>query len=690
MAQPERHLAALLSADAVGYSRLIAQDETGTVAALEDRRRFLSSLVEQRGGRVVDSPGDNLLAEFPSAVEAVRCAVHFQQGVGERNSRVPEERQMQFRVGIHLGELLARNGRLYGDGINVTARLERLAEAGGICVSRTVYAEVHGKLEIEFEDLGDREVKHVAEPVHVYRVRGPGVASTEAGIPPTFTPRAVRSTRAGHWLAAAAVAVGAIGAAVLFWPQDAPDKPIRSIAVLPLQNLSGDPEQEYFADGVTEDLIGALGQVGALRVPSHRSVLRFKDTTEPLPEIAAELGVDALIEGSVRREGDQVRITVQLIDGTTDYHLWHESYDEELSSILGLQARIARTVAQRVKVTLAADAADRLASERTVVPAAYDEYLRGRQLQSLHGLFAAPEQVEHLERAIALDPDFGQAHAWLGMAYFELAFARWAPPNEAMPKAREHALRAQELGAKDANQVLGYVALYYDRDWKTAREIFQRDGGESTYTMWADGVRLCILGELEVCLAKQREAEEAEPLDLNMRSLGLFSRVSARRYEEAIEGANALLAVVPRMPSAYHVLWIAHLLKGEHDEAVLALSRSLFQMNVNPPFFQSVYREAGLRGFLFAVLVEQERRWHKLGVGAADIASLYAYLGDEDSAFKWLDRAYDDRDPQLPMVVNAWPIMDPVRSDPRFTELAERLGIPMVEPDGPLVAPLPN
>ena len=246
----------------------------------------------------------------------------------------------------------------------------------------------------------------------------------------------------------------------------------KSIAVLPFVNMSADPDQEYFADGVTEDLIGALAGIKALRVPSHRSVLRFKGTKESLPQIAAELGVDALIEGRVRRVGDQVRITAQLVK-SSDEHIWHQSYDEDLREILTLQARIARAVADRVQVTLTASETERLTIERSVVPAAYDAYVRARKLQRIQFGFAATEIVELLEQAVALDPDFVSAHVWLAYAYWSVAVYNFAPSKGQTPKARAHAEKALALGGVEANITLGNIAAYYDWDNAKATELYQ-------------------------------------------------------------------------------------------------------------------------------------------------------------------------------------------------------------------------
>ena len=466
----------------------------------------------------------------------------------------------------------------------------------------------------------------------------------------------------------------------------------KSIAVLPFVNMSADPEQEYFADGVTEDLIGALAGIKALRVPSHRSVLRFKGTKESLPQIAAALGVDALIEGSVRRVGNQVRITAQLVN-SSDEHIWHQSYDEDLREILALQARIARAVADRVQVTLTASETERLTTERSVVPAAYDAYVRARKLQRIRFGFAATEIVELLERAVALDPEFVSAHVWLAYAYWSVAVYNFAPSKEQAPKARAHAQIALELGGVEANITLGNVAAYYDWNNAKAMELYQsvRDARPhtafSTDAWTLQGMVLCVLGEWEKGLNQMREGSDADPLYFAQRGWVLNYEARSRRYDSAIAGAHAVLAIEPNIPNAYLALYQAHWWKGEFDEFVATNASLLKQTGMDPAPFLEAYSNGGIRVYMRTWIAFYEDWWSRTGVGAVWLAQFYAYLGEADLAFEWLERGYEERDSHLSSVFNTNPAFDPIRDDPRFAALAERVGIPLVEPDGPLVTP---
>jgi adenylate cyclase len=414
----ERKLAAILSADAVGYSRLMAEDEEGTARTLAACRHLISDLVGQRAGRVVDAPGDNVLAEFPSVVDAVRCAVQIQEELKRRNSELPEGRRLLFRIGVNLGDVLVEGDRIVGDGVNVAARLESLAEPGGVCISGMAFDHVEGKLEIGFEDLGAQRVKNLTRPLRVFRVllAGASGAAAEAG-------RAPRATQ--RWLAVAAAALAA-ALVIAFWqwpvpPHESPagalPLSIHSLAVLPLENLSGEAEQEYFTVGMTEAIIGQLAKIASLSVVSRTSVMQYAGVRMPMGEIARKLGVDAVVEGSVLRAGDGVRVTVQLIDARNDRHLWAQSYERDLRDVLALQGEVARAIAREVQVVLSPADRAKLDTARPVNPEAYEAFLRGSFLQRKQGASNHVKAVDLLERAVALDPQYAPAWARLADAY---------------------------------------------------------------------------------------------------------------------------------------------------------------------------------------------------------------------------------------------------------------------------------
>jgi adenylate cyclase len=320
----ERRLAAILSADVKGYSRLMGDDDVATVETLTAYRETMTKLISQHRGRVVDSPGDNLLAEFSSVVAAVQCSVRIQEEFTARNADLSVDRRMEFRIGVNLGEVIIEGDRIYGDGVNVAARVQGLAEGGGICISGSVCDEISSKLSLDCESLGEQILKNIDEPVRVYRVRVD--SSTRGEAPPGS-----QSAEAGPGLAVC-------------------EKP--SVAVLPFANMSDDPEQEHFTDGITDDIITDLAKVGGLAVVARNSAFTYKNRAVKIPDVGRELGVRYVLEGSVRKVGDQVRITAQLVDAVAGHHLWAERYDRNLNDIFGVQEEISQKIAIALKVIL--------------------------------------------------------------------------------------------------------------------------------------------------------------------------------------------------------------------------------------------------------------------------------------------------------------------------------------------------
>ena len=386
-----RRLAAILAADVAGYSRLMGADEEGTLAALKEIRRELADpKIKEHRGRIVKTTGDGLLLEFASVVDAVRCAVEVQREMAERNAEVPTEKRIQFRMGINLGDIIKDGRDIYGDGVNVAARLEALAAPGGICVSRVVRDQVRDKLDFAFEDLGEQQVKNIARPVRVYRV---------------------------HELGAAAKSP--LGPASPLLPL--PDKP--SIAVLPFANMSGDPEQEYFADGMVEEIITALSRIRWLFVIARNSSFTYKSQSVDVKQVGRELGARYVLEGSVRKSGNRVRITGQLIDAITGAHLWADRFDGSLEDVFDLQDKVAFNVAGVIEPALQAAETARSVNRPTNDLTAYDLYLRAYAIY-LASRSRIPDALQILDQAIERDPEFGLARAFAALLLAQL-LRRW-------------------------------------------------------------------------------------------------------------------------------------------------------------------------------------------------------------------------------------------------------------------------
>ncbi|KKL97920.1 hypothetical protein LCGC14_1829590, partial [marine sediment metagenome] len=376
----KRKLSAILSADVKGYSRLMQDDESSTIQTLKAYRDLMTSLVQEYRGRVVDSPGDNVLSEFGSVVDAVECAVKIQQKLKEKNAELPESRRMEFRIGINLGDVVEEGERIYGDGVNITARVEGLAEGGGICISASVYDQVETKLDLNYEYPGEHSVKNILKPIRAYRVRiGEGAESSEV--------------------------VSASGA-ILSMKSDGNGTPgKRSIAVLPFVNMSADPEQEYFSDGMTEDLITDLSKISGLFVIARNSVFTYKGKSVKVEEVGKELGVRYVLEGSVRKADNRVRITAQLIDASSGGHLWAERYDRDLKDIFALQDEVTKEIVSALAVKLTEDERKSIAFAPTDNVEAYDYRLRGSEYFARATKEAVAQARQMYEKAIELDPE---------------------------------------------------------------------------------------------------------------------------------------------------------------------------------------------------------------------------------------------------------------------------------------------
>jgi adenylate cyclase len=399
---PERRLAAVLAADMVGYSRLMEVDETGTLARLKTHRiELIDPAIAKNRGRIIKTTGDGMLVEFHSVADAVMCAAEVQRRMARRNADVSPARWMQFRIGINLGDVIVEENDIFGDGVNVAARLEMLAEPGGICVSGAVRDQVGDRLDdVAFEDLGDQSVKNIARPIRVFRVRLEPDATT--------APADAKD-------AAVATAIS--------------KKP--SIAVLPLVNMSGDPEQEFFADGLTEDIITELSRFHDLLVISRNSTFVYKGKAVKVQEVAREFGVDYILEGSVRKAGDRIRVTVQLIDAETDRHIWAERYDRELEDIFAIQDEMTRAIVATLPGRVEAATHDRAKRKPTDNMAAYECVLTARVLHHRSMREDNAEAQRLLDRALALDPNYAHAHAWKACVLGQTWVYEWCADRDA-------------------------------------------------------------------------------------------------------------------------------------------------------------------------------------------------------------------------------------------------------------------
>ncbi len=645
-----RKLAAILYADVADYSRLTGEDEDSTHRTLGEYLDLITTTVDSHRGEVMHYAGDAVLARFQAVVDAVSSATDIQTQLAALNEGLPDEREVRLRIGVHLGDVIEDRGDIYGDGVNIAARLESLAHPGGICVSEAVRSAVKTSLDLLYEDMGEQVLKNIAERIRAFRL----VDSDR--------PRAATVSQA---------------------PSALPDKP--SIAVLPFANMSTDPENEFFSDGITEEIINALVQVDALHVASRTSSFYFKGKTLEMREIAERLRVTTLLEGSVRRAGTRVRITAQLIDVAKDEHLWSERFDREIEDIFAIQDEIARTIADRLKVSLEDGADTPLVKPHTENLEAYQLYLKGRSILYKRGL-VIPRGLECFNQALALDPDYALAHAGLADGNTMLGYYGFAPGKETMPQAKKAATQALELAPDlaEAHNAFAIVSLLHDRDWQTAERAFRRAlelnpqyvQARSWYGLF---YLQFVAGRFEEGLAELRRCVEIDPLcGYNAAVLGVGLGL-AGYHEEAIEQA---VKATELDPDAYHTRWILQVVYGwasRYQEAEQAGEEALAISGRHPwamAILAATYGNWGKPEKASAIYEELKARTGReyIQPSMLAVAALSAGLLDEGVAL--FSRAYEQREPFLTIVARLWPEFAPLREDPRGQEIIVKMEFP--------------
>jgi adenylate cyclase len=666
-----RRVCAVLLADVTGFSTLMGENDERTAHAVHHLQSIAQGIVSDNNGRAEPVAGDALFATFDSVVAAVQAAVAIQRRIADE---AVEGEPLQIRIGVHLGDVLLRDGRAFGDAINIAARLEALARPGTICVSEGVYRQVRNKFDEQFVDLGRQQLKNISDPVHAYLIVPKGVARGPA-------PRRA----AMRWaVVAATLIVVAVGGGVAVWryrqpaaPSVAGNEDRKSIAVLPFVNMSSDKENEYFSDGITEDLITALSKVSGLHVAARTSSFAFKGKNEPIESIGAQLHVGAVLEGSVAKAGNQVRITAQLINVENGYHLWSDSYDRDLQDIFAIRSQVAQTVAKALQVTLVANERHTLDQKPTEDLEAYQLYLKGRHAAAT---FADPvTAMRYLQQAIARDPNYA-------LAYDGLAYYYWAATDgilsgsECLPRAREAAEKALQLDPSlaEAHTWLGSVHWWYDRDYAAARREF-----EAAVTMQPDlasahevyGWFLVAAGQVDEGLAESRRAVELDPLSSETNAALGINLYLTRHYDEAIKQLRSAINTDPDYGYAHGFLGRAYARTGRFSEAIAELHTAM--QPVSGPEAEAAlgrtYADAGDRGKATDVLNHLREQMREQFVSAAFLATVHIGLGEVDEAFAALEEAAA----QHSYYAGWWkldPELDPLRSDPRFTALLEKVG----------------
>ena len=621
----KRKLTSIFSADAVGYSRLMENDEEATVCTITSYREVIATLIKQHNGMVIDSPGDNLLAEFVSVVDAVQCAVSVQNEINARNEDLQENRKMQFRIGINLGDVIQEGERIYGDGVNIAARLEGLADPGGICISKSAFDQIERKLPYGYEFIGDQTVKNISKPVGAYRVMlEPRV--TISGKPGKEKVSGFRQVALLTGMAAGVILAVAVGI-WQFYPKspkvDArsvenaisafPEQP--SIAVLPFTNMSNDPEQDYFCNGIADQIINAISKIPYIEVIARHSSFTYKGKSVKVQQIADDLGVRYILEGSLHRDIENVRINTRLIDAETGRHLWAENYDRKLDDIFSVQDEICKNIMVALQVKLTEGEMARMNAD-TVKIKAYEKYLKAMEYYYRRTKEDVIVSRQVAQEAIALDPEYAAAYLLIGWTYLdEIWFGMTKSPSESIARAEEMVqitISLHGVTARENALLCGIYLLRKDLDKAIAhgqRAVEQSPNNAGAHNIL--GIALRSNGQYEEAILRTQKALRLNPFKpVNRLDQLAWAYLYSKQYEKAISTWNETLERNPDYLFAYMGLTAAYWFIGSEDQARQAAKRVL---KINPKFSVSYWEK---RAYLKDEAAKEQLfdAWRKAGL----------------------------------------------------------------------------
>jgi len=585
--------------------------------------------------------GDGFLVEFASVVEAVNCAVQAQDEMRQVNERRSENERVHARIGIHVGDVVHSGGDILGDAVNVAARLQPLATAGGICVTRQVIDQVQGRVQYKMNRLGVRELKNIRHPVELYTVEVPKglTESEELALDP------------------------------------------RRIAILPFANLSADPNDRYFADGMTEELISTVSRIGELSVISRTSVMRYKDTIMPIGDIGRELSAGSLLEGSVRKAGNKVRITTQLIDAKNDKHLWAQSYDRDLTDIFAIQGDIAEQVAGALKVKLLSKEKEALEQKPTGSPESYSLYLKGRYFWNERTRESVKKAIRYFEEAVRLDPNFALAYSGLADCYLILEDRGWASHAEAGPLTKGYAEKALELD-RDLAEAHASLGLVLDEQWdltgaeKELKRAIALKPNYATAYHWYSSL-LASMGKQEEALEFEKRALELDPYSSTFSQGLAIHLLLMGRAREAIAQFEKTVKADPGFDSVHFFKAWAHERVGDFDQAIEEAKKSAETQGnagLGKMSLAAIYARAGRREQATKLLEEIQTTPSGDYVSPAWVALVKFSLGENDEAFGWLNKAYQEHDGFL-HDFREFPWCAEYRTDPRWLEIERKMGL---------------
>jgi adenylate cyclase len=644
VAQSRRRLAAIMFTDMVGYSALAQVDEASALAVLDRHNQLLRPIFSKYGGREIKTVGDAFLVEFESALDAVRCALQLQRSLRDYNAASADEGKVRIRIGIHVGDVVEIDGDLLGDAVNIASRIEALADPEGISVTQQVYDQVQNKIATRFVKLPSVSLKNIRLPMSVYRV-------------------------------------------VLPWSSERVDGPHSrgigglNLAVLPLANISPDPNDEYFADGLTEELISQLSQVRDLTVIARTSVLPYKLAPKSIAQVGSELGVDTILEGSVRKAGSRMRITLQLIDVDSQHHMWASSYDRDVGDVFAVQTDIAERTAGALRLELSKTRRPRLTRMPTADPAAYDLYLRGLVAASDPDETVIQEAVRCFEEATRLDPTFAEAFAaWANL--FVIAAGDYLPMREVIPKARVLVARALELdpGSSDAHAALANIALQYDHDWVQAESEFEKaitlnPSNAVAYRFYT--LLLIVLERFDEAREMCRRAIRLDPGRDSQQSTLAWAELESGNFDAAFAYAEKARDNHPGSVGNHVLLGTFYLAAGRKQDALREADSPLDGATEDNRFDHALLNALVGRGEAAReVAARAERGEAKSYTSATHLAMLYAALGERGRALDLLEQDFRDGD-RILWLHHRGVYFDSIREDPRFVALLREYGLPV-------------
>jgi adenylate cyclase len=639
MSGEQRRLAAVMFTDIVGYSSLAQKNEQLALEVLEQHREIVRRIVARYNGREVKTMGDAFLIEFDSALEAAQCAVKIQRTLHDYNQRSVVERRVHLRIGVHVGDVLRRQNDILGDAVNIASRIEPLAEPDEICISQQVFDQVRNKIDCAVENLGPRQLKNIEFLVDVYRIL-PSWEKHEAA-------------------------------------QITLDR--KRIAVLPFLNISPDPKDEYFADGLTEELIARLSSIGGLKVIARTSIMRFRGTTKSVGQIGKELKSGTVVEGSVRKAANRLRVTTQLIDATSEEHLWVQNYDRPLEDVFAIQTEVAQNVADALKMQLLEEERQRIEKRSTEDIGAYTFYLKGRYYWNERSKESLDKAAKYFDEAIKRDPGFSLAYSGLADCYTVLCDHGYVAPSEGYLKAKQAATKALELDdtLAEAHTSLGTI-LSEDWEWIRAESEFNKalklNPNYATAHHWYS-VHLLRLGRLDEAIREAKVAEELDPLSPMIHAYaGSPLYATARQYDIALEELDKSLELDPNFVPAHAGRCHVCVFKSMFEEAlmemrlVLRFVPSTASIRANTG---AVYATLGRTEEAKQILRECEEASAHEYVNPQWLAVIHSKLGNKDRAFEWLEKAFEAR-AISPFEAKLSPWFDAITSDPRFDELFKK------------------